>query len=243
VTAPRGVALVTGAGHRVGRAIALGVAEMGFDVAVHYHASASGAEETATAIRALGRRAVTFGADLADAAAVQGLVPLVVGAFGRLDLLVNSASVMDPARLLDQTPGRWDATFAVNVRAPYFLSLAAATAMAATGGAIVNLGDHLAEETMPGLVAHGISKAAVHAMTEHLAVALAPAVRVNAVVPGWVLSPAGSDPAKAEAFAADTPLQRLGDPADVVAAVRFLVDADYATGTLLRVNGGRHLRG
>ena len=236
------VALVTGAGQRVGQAIALALGAEGYRVAVHYHASAGGARKTSAALRGLGVESETFGADLARPDAAVALVHEVVARFGGVDLLVNSAALMRRLALDTVTPADWDETFSVNARAPFFLSLAAARAMGERGGAIVSIADHLAHESWPLLVPHGIAKAAVEAMTRQLAVQLAPAVRVNAVVPGAVLAPNGWPEADRQKFAAATPLQRLGTPDDVAQAVVYLASAPYVTGVVLFVDGGRHLR-
>jgi pteridine reductase len=236
------VALVTGGGVRVGRAIAQAMAAAGYVVAVHYNASVSGAEETAAAIRAAGGVARPFGADLSDPLAPARLIDEVVGALGRLDVLVNSAAIMTRTPNGEVSAAQWDEMFAINVRAPYFLSQAAAPHLAAVGGSIVNIADHLTYDHEPDYIPHGITKAGVSNMTEALAATLAPGVRVNAVAPGVVLMPEWSSNKAAERFAATTPLQRLGTPEDVASAVIWLADARYVTGETIRVDGGRHLR-
>jgi len=236
------IALVTGAGQRVGQAIALALGAEGYRVAVHHHASAEGARRTVSALRGLGVEADTFGADLSQADAPAALVRDVAARFGRLDLLVNSAALMRRLALDTVTPAEWDETMAVNARAPFFLSLAAARVMGVQGGAIVNIADHLAHESWPLLVPHGIAKAAVEAMTRQLARQLAPRVRVNAVVPGAVLAPEGWPAEAQQKFVASTPLARMGTPDDVAQAVVFLAAAPYVTGEVLFVDGGRHLR-
>lgn len=235
------VCLVTGAGRRLGRAIAEGLGSAGGRVAVHYHGSEAGAHETAAAIRESGGEARIFRADLRDAAAPAALVDEVAAAFGALDILVNSAAVMERTPLDGVTPAAWDAMMALNVRAPFFAAQAAARHMKA-GGAIVNLADLAAFETWPAYVPHGISKAAIVQMTRALARALAPAVRVNAVAPGAVLLPDEWDEQAAEHLVSTTPLRRLGSPADVVDAVLYLATAPYVTGEVLLVDGGRHVR-
>ena len=237
----RPVVLVTGAGRRVGRAIALHLAENGYDVALHFNRSADGAVETARECAARGARAERFQADLSDAAAPDALVDRVVADAGRLDALVNSAGVMIAAPIDALTPSQWDRTFAVNVRAPFLLSRAFAR-VARDGGAIVNLGDHLAAESWAQLVHHGVSKAAVIALTKQLAVQLAPTVRVNVVTPGAVLAPEHWPESSQKKFADETPLRRLGTPEDVAQAVLYLLRAPYVTGHELVVDGGRHLR-
>jgi len=237
-----GVALVTGAGQRVGQAIALALGAEGMRVAVHYHASDDGARRTASALRGLGVEARQFAADLRDPAAPDRLVAEVATAFGALDLLVNSAAIMRRLALDTVTPAEWDESLAINARAPFFLSLAAARAMGERGGAIVNICDHLAHESWPMLVPHAASKGALETVTRQLAVQLAPRVRVNGVVPGAVLPPEGWPEAARRRFEESTPLRRLGAPDDVAQAVVYLASAPYVTGHLLFVDGGRHLR-
>ena len=237
------VALVTGAGRRLGRAIAVALGAQGARVAVHYNGSAAGADEAAQTIVASGGEARTFQADLADGDAPGRLVHAAANAFGSLDVLVNSAATMERTPIGEVTVERWDAMFALNLRAPFFAAQAAAARMGDGGGAIVNIADLAAFETWPAYVPHGISKAGVVQMTRALARALAPRVRVNAVAPGAVLLPDHWDEATGARLAATTPLRRLGDPADVVGAVLYLLGADYVTGETIVVDGGRHVRG
>lgn len=235
------VALVTGAGVRVGRAIALALAEQGMRVAVHYNASMAEASETVRLATERGSDARAFAADLTNAAAPAGLVRDVADAFGAIDVLVNSAAVMMRTPVDIVTPGQWDAMMALNLRAPFFLAQAAAKQMQA-GGAIINIADLAAFESWPEYIPHGISKAAVVHMTRGLARVLAPRVRVNAVAPGAVLLPETWNEAAAERLARTTPLRRLGSPDDVVQAVLYLLRAEYVTGETIVVDGGRHVR-
>ncbi|HEY0969789.1 MAG TPA: SDR family oxidoreductase [Gemmatimonadales bacterium] len=235
------VCLVTGAGRRLGRAIAEGFGSAGARVAVHYHGSAEGARQAAAAIEDAGSEARLFRADLAEPDAPAALVAEVADSFGALDVLVNSAAVMLRTPLDSVTPAEWDAMMALNARAPFFMSLTAARRMG-EGSAIVNIADLAAFETWPAYVPHGISKAAVVQMTRALARTLAPGVRVNAVAPGAVLLPDDWDEASAERLARTTPLGRLGTARDVVDAVLYLAAAPYVTGETLIVDGGRHVR-
>lgn len=235
-------ALVTGAGRRVGREIALALGRRGMRVAVHFNASADGARETARMLAAGGGEAATFAADLGDARTIAPLVAAVRERFGGLDVLVNSAAGMERTPFGEVDATRWDAIFALNLRAPFLLSQAAAHDLASAEGAIVNIADLAAFETWPEYVPHGISKAAVVQMTRALARVMAPRVRVNAVAPGAVLLPESWDAAARERMERTTPLERLGSPADVAAAVVFLLEADYVTGETLIVDGGRHVR-
>jgi pteridine reductase len=212
-------------------------------VAVHYNASAGGADDTVRSIAAAGGEARSFGADLSRPEAPGALVGAVAAEMGGLDVLVNSAAVMARTPLESVTPEEWDAMFALNLRAPFFAAQAAAALMrAGGGGVIVNIADLAAFETWPQFIPHGVSKAGVVQMTRALARALAPQVRVNAVAPGAVLLPDEWDAATRERFARTTPLERLGDADDVAGAVLYLVGADYVTGETIIVDGGRHVR-
>lgn len=234
------VALVTGAGTRVGRAVAVALGEHGFRVAVHYNGSGAGARETVGMIRAAGGDARAIRANLTRVGEPSRLVDATVSHFGRIDVLVNSAASMTRTPLARVREKDWDEVFALNLRAPFFCAVAAAQAMGRRGGAIVNISDHMGFESWPDFVPHGVSKAGVAAMTHALAAAFAPRVRVNAVAPGFVLAPAGYPPTHVRRFASETPLKRIGSPTDVANAVRYLVDADYVTGEVLFVDGGRH---
>jgi len=236
-------ALVTGAGRRIGQAIAIGLAESGCDVAVHYHGSSQGADETAKAVRKAGRRAELVQADLSDAAAARGLADQAVRSLKRLDVLVNSAAIMVRQAVDAVTPESWDATLDLNLRAGFFVSQGAIPHLRRTKGKIVNIADLAGLEPWPNYIPHSISKAGVVMLTKALARALAPDIAVNAIAPGAVLLPDDWDQQSREHIRATTPLERIGSPDDVVAAVRFLLaGTDYVTGTVLVVDGGRLLR-
>jgi len=242
VTVDTRVALVTGAGRRVGRAIATALGQRAMHVAVHYNGSAAGARETAADIERAGGRATLFQADLSEPSAPASLIDDVVAQLGRLDVLVNSAAIMKRTPLESVTPAEWDTTFALNARAPFFAAVAAGRHMATRGGVIVNIADLAALETWPAYIPHGLSKTVVVQMTRALARTLAPAVRVNAVAPGVILLPEGWDDTVGERLERTTPLKRLGSVNDVVGAVIYLVEADYVTGETIVVDGGRHVR-
>jgi pteridine reductase len=235
------VALVTGAGQRVGRAIAESLAGDGWSLAVHYARSRDGAEEVVQGIRQRGGQAASFGADLTEARACDSLVDAAYEHFGQLDLLVNSAAGMEKTRLGHTTAAEFDAIIALNLRAPFLLAQAAARLMPA-GSSIVCIADHMAVEPWPDYSVHGIAKAGVMAMTRHLAAALAPDIRVNAVAPGFVLAPPGMPQEAVDTLARETPLERIGSPADVAQAVRYFADAAFVTGETLFVDGGRRVR-
>jgi pteridine reductase len=237
------VALVTGAGRRLGRAMAQALAQRGMTVAIHHHASAQGAEELRQEIVRAGGQAACFGADLGDATAARALPEQVVAEWGRLDVLVNSAAIMRRLRLAETTPADWDTILNLNLRSVFFCTQGAAPALRAARGKVVNLADLAGLEPWPGFVAHSISKAGVVMLTRVLALSLAPDVTVNAIAPGAVLVPEDYPPEERDRLARSTPLRRLGTPADVVGALLYLLEGgDFVTGETLVVDGGRHTR-
>ena len=236
------VALVTGGGRRVGRALVEALAERGARVAVHYNHSSKGAEEVARSIESSGGKAVTFQADLTRADASPALIASVATKLGSLDVLVNSAAVMVRTPFGAVDAAAWDSMFALNLRAPFLLAQAAAPLLKSSRGAIVNIADLAAFETWPGYIPHGITKGGVVQMTRALARVMAPDVRVNAIAPGTVLLPDDWSEADAERLDATTPLRRQGNPEDVAQAMLFLLEADYVTGETIIVDGGRHVR-
>lgn len=233
-------ALVTGGGVRVGRVIAETLMRRGVHTAIHYAHSADGAREAAAAAPA-GVKVVTLGADLGDADVARGLGAQAAKALGGLDILVNSAAIMEQQDVAAVTPDDWDRTMNLNLRGSFFVAQGCAAAMTG-GGAIVNIADLAAFERWTSYAVHCISKAGVVVMTELLAKALAPRVRVNAIAPGAVLLPDDWDEATRKRFADTTPLKRLGSPDDVAAAVVYLLENEYVTGETLVVDGGRRIR-
>lgn len=240
--AARPVALVTGGARRLGRAFAEALAADGMRVAIHHGSSAAEAEAVAAGIRGRGGDAAAFGADLRDAEAALALPDAVVARFGRLDVLVNSAAVMERLRIEETTVAQWDAILDLNLRAPFLLAQQAAPHLRAAGGTIVNIADLGGLEPWPGHAAHSVSKAGLVMLTRVLALALAPEVTVNAIAPGTVLVPDDYDEALRARLAETTPLRRLGDPGDAVAALRYLVGQRFVTGEVLVVDGGRQHR-
>ena len=238
----RRTALVTGAGRRIGRAIAVALGGRGMHVAVHYSRSDAGARETAAEIERAGGRATCLQGDLSRPETPAALIDHAVRALGHLDVLVNSAAVMVRTPIGEVTTAEWDEMFAINLRAPFFACQAAAPHLARRNGTIVNLADLAAFETWPAYVPHGMTKAGIVQMTRALARALAPEIRVNAVAPGTVLLPESWSEDTAQRLASSTPLRRLGSPQDVTQAVLFLVESDYITGETIIVDGGRHIR-
>jgi pteridine reductase len=236
------VALVTGAGTRVGRVIALALGRAGMKVGVHYAGSQKGARETAEQIIAAGSDARTLPGDLTDPATGPRLVEHTAKVFGSFDVLVNSAAVMLRTPIGEVLVEDWDAMFALNLRAPFFLCQSAARVMGDRGGCIVNIADLAAFESWRNYIPHSISKAGIVQMTRGLAHALAPKIRVNAIAPGAVLLPEGWSQAQTDKLVSTTPLGRIGKPEDVAQAVLYLLSADYVTGETIIVDGGRHVR-
>jgi pteridine reductase len=236
------VALVTGAGTRVGRAIAVALGKAGMRVGVHYYGSEKGARQVAEEINAAGGDARTLPGDLTDPATGPRVIEHVSKVFGSLDVLVNSAAVMLRTPIGEVLVEDWDAMFALNLRAPFFLSQSAARVMKDRGGVIINIADLAAFESWRNYVPHAITKAGIVQMTRGLAHALAPKIRVNAIAPGAVLLPEGYGPGERDKLVSTTPLGRIGSPDDVAQAVIYLITADFVTGETIIVDGGRHVR-
>ena len=237
------VALVTGSGQRLGRAIAASLAGRGMAVAIHVNSSSGGAESLRDEVRAAGGRAECFGADLTDAHAARALPGRVVEAFGGLDVLVNSAAVMHRLDLEETTVDQWDTIMGLNLRAVFFCTQGAAAALRKAGGRVINIADLGGLEPWPSYAAHSVSKAGVVMLTKVLARSLAPEVTVNAIAPGTVLVPDDYDESQRDRLARSTPLQRLGRASDATDAVLYLLErGDFVTGETLVVDGGRILR-
>lgn len=242
---PRQVVLVTGAARRVGAVIARTLHAAGYDVALHYRKSRGELDALADALEVRRTHSTLLAqADLADSAQLPGLVDAVVARFGRLDALVNNASIFHATPLGEITAEQCDEFFAVNARAPLLLAQAAAPHLKVAHGAIVNITDIYAEQPLPQHAAYGMSKAALRMATAALAQALAPEVRVNAVAPGAILWPENKSDADRDAVLARIPLQRTGTPGEIANTVLWLIrDAGYITGQTIRVDGGRSLAG
>lgn len=233
------VALVTGGARRVGRALALALADAGADVVVNYNASADAAAGTVADIEARGRRAVAIQADVARRPDAARLIAGAERAMGRLDILVNSASLFERTPLLEISEAEWDRVLGVNLKAPFLLAQAAAPLLARDGGGIiVNIVDLSALQPWPSFAHHSVSKAGLLHLTRVLARSLAPDVRVNSIAPGTVLPPDGTE---GEDGSERRVIGREGEPADVAAALLYLVRADFVTGENLVVDGGRML--
>lgn len=241
---PRPVALITGAGRRVGAVIARTLHTAGYDLALHYRHSADAAQSLADELEQQRADSTTLvHAELAELDALPGLVGSVLARFGRLDALVNNASAFYPTPVGSATPAQWNELFASNAQAPFFLAQAATPALRRAGGAIVNLVDIYAERPLANHPIYCMAKAALLAMTRALALDLGPQVRVNAVAPGAVMWPSeGKSYDDKQAMLDRTPLKRAGSPEDVASAVLWLLrDAPFVTGQVIRVDGGRTL--
>ena len=235
------VALVTGGGRRIGRAIALALAGRGALIAVHYRNSQREAEEVVAAVAKLGGKANAFRADLEKVGDIEKMIAAVLAAFGRIDVLVNSASVFEKKPLDEVSERDWDAHLDTNLKAPFFLSKLAGAAMRRQGaGKIVNIGDWAGIRPYKNHLPYTVSKAGIIGLTRALAKALAPEVQVNCVALGPVLPPDDYDAAEVERLKRATLTKRLGTPEDVARAVLFFCEGtDFATGATLVLDGGR----
>jgi NAD(P)-dependent dehydrogenase (short-subunit alcohol dehydrogenase family) len=240
------VALVTG-GRRIGAVVAAELARGGADVAVVFHRSKTEAEETAVMIRALGRRALVLQGNLAEPDDCERVVDETVDALGRLDVLVNMASVYAPRPLDDLTVADWDRQMAVDLRAAWLCTRAAIPHMRRLrGGRVVNMSDWVARSGRPryqGYLSYYVAKAGVVALSEGLALELAAdQILVNTIAPGPIMAPEGISDEEFAAVQRATPLGRWGGEMEIAKAVLALVDSDFITGETIRVDGGRHLK-
>lgn len=239
------VALITGGARRVGASIAEALAARGMALALHCHRSAPEALALAARLtRRHGQPPLLLEGDLRDPELPQQLVAAVLDRFGRLDALVNNAARYQPTPMGAVEAATWDQIMAINLRAPFLLAQAAAPALRARDGCIVNLGDFYGSFPLPGYVAHSVSKAGLLMLTRGLAKELGPAVRVNAVSPYLAIWAERTFPAEGtrEELIAKTAMKRAGIPEDIAQAVAFLIlDAPFITGQNLTVDGGRSL--
>ena len=236
------VAIVTGGAVRLGKALALALAEQGVRLAIHYGSSAGPAEAVVEEIKAMGSDAIAIQADLSQPAETRSIVERVVAHFGQVDVLVNSAAIFEPGNWDDTTEANWDRHFAINLKSPFFLSQAFAAQVGREGaGHIVNIADWRGVRPGPDHGAYTLTKAALIAMTKSLALALAPNIQVNAIAPGLILPPPGQDQSYLESKADQVPAQRVGSPQEIANALIFLLRSDFVTGDLIFVTGGEHL--
>jgi pteridine reductase len=234
-------ALVTGAGKRLGRAIALALAEAGVNVLAHYNSSQSAAEDLAVEVRRLGPKAWTIAADLAHPEQVAGLAGRARDLAGGFDILVNSASVFPSDTLKDAMLESIALNQQVNALAPLVLSREFASLGAA--GHIINMLDTRALDHDLQHFAYHVSKRTLFTLTRIMAVEFAPRIQVNAIAPGLILPPEGRDESYLAGLAHSNPLQRYGDPRDIADAVLFLLRSTFITGQVIYVDGGRHMKG
>jgi len=239
------VALITG-GKRIGAVVAAALAKNGADVALVYNRSRAEADETAAAVRAAGLRAITVQGDVTSADDCRRLVDAAVGELGRLDILINMASLYASKPFAELTEADWDLQLSVDLRASFLCSHAAAAHMKTSGGRIINFADWLVASSRPryeGYLPYYVAKAGVKALTEALATELArDQILVNAIAPGPILAPPDMSAEESQAVAKSTPLGRWGGEAEIAKAVLFLVGTDFVTGETIRVDGGRHLK-
>jgi len=239
-------ALITG-GKRIGLVVARELAARGVDVALTYARSQAEADEAAAIVRGAGRRSLTIQADLSKPEACDAVVQAVVDAFGRIDILINMASVYVQRPFESLTAADWDATINVDLRAAFLCAHAAAPHMRAQGGGrIVNFSDWIARSGRPryaGFLPYYVAKAGTIALTEALALELAADnILVNAIAPGPILAPPGTTDQESRAVEQATPLGRWGGETEIAKGVLALLDSDFITGETIRIDGGRHVK-
>jgi NAD(P)-dependent dehydrogenase (short-subunit alcohol dehydrogenase family) len=234
------VALVTGAGKRLGRAIALNLARHGADVVIHYRSSQAEARDVVSQVEEMGRRGLALRADLNKVSDIKRLFAQTAEHFGRLDILVNNAASFVPANVQETTEEVWDAALDTNLKAPFFCAQAAAPLLKQSRGVIINIGDIAGLLGWTGYISHSVSKAGMLMLTRCLAKALAPEVRVNALAPGTIMMEGDAPELEAD-YMRRAALRRAGTTADVVQAVLFFIQAEFITGQVLVVDGGRTL--
>ena len=241
------LALVTGGGHRVGKILAMALAQKGFAVLVHYHTSAEEAARTAGELQQLGVPAFPVQADLRGDSGVSSLIARLdtllndrADQLTGLRVLVNAAAMMPHADVRDLSAAEWDTTLALNLRAPFLLAQAAARRMT-DGGLVVNISDIGAQKAWSRFPAYTVSKAGLDSLTRILARALAPSIRVNSIAPGLVLPSTGLPPDEWYRLTSKTPLKRPATPEDIAGALGFLLENDYVTGQIINVDGGYSL--
>ena len=240
------VALITG-GKRIGAVVATTLAKAGVDIALVYNRSLAEAAETESAVTALGRRAIVVQADVTNERACGEAVATTQSELGRLDILINMASLYAEKPFAELAPADWDRQLAVDLRATFLFSHAAAPLMRkAGGGRIINFTDWVAASARPrypGYTPYYVAKSGVKALTETLALELAAdQILVNAIAPGPILAPPEMSKEESDAVVKSTPLGRWGGEEEIAKAVMFLVHSDFVTGETIRVDGGRHIK-
>lgn len=234
-------ALITGAAHRVGKAIALRLAKEGCNIAIHYHTAAREAEQTLTEIQSCSVEAHAYQADLRSHEEIGILFESITHDFERLDILINSAAIMQRIPFREVSPEDWETTIDLNLRAAFFCTQLAIKLMGDAGGAVINISDIAGLQPWVDFPVHSISKVGIEMLTKVAALAYAPDVRVNAVAPGPVLKPDHMSEARWAQLGAELPIGQAGETADVAEAVFFLLKNDFITGETIVVDGGNQL--
>lgn len=232
------IALVTGAGVRLGKAIAIQLAKADYDLIVHYNRSAEPAEQTVAEIQKLGRKAHLVQADLSDPSGIDSLVDQVKAHTSRLDLLVNNASIFYPTSTPKEWVEQWDTFQMVNLKSPFLLTVGLLPLLESDAGAVVNIVDIWSRFPLRRFLPYSVAKSGLEALTRCLALELAPKIRVNGVSPGAALPPPNSEDSM-DKMLSQVPLERYGGAESIAEAVVYLAGADYVTGQILSVDGGR----
>jgi NAD(P)-dependent dehydrogenase (short-subunit alcohol dehydrogenase family) len=234
--------LVTGAGVRLGQAIAVSLSRQGMRLALHYHQSSEGAKETLDLIGGDTKKHGCFQADLRQVSKIELLIQHIEEQLGQIDVLINNAADFFPTPVGEVKESEWDHLISLNLKAPFFLSQLVGSSMLKQGqGKIVNIVDVAAERPWPQFLPYCASKAGLVSLTKGLAKALAPAVQVNAVAPGTMLPPPQSSSFSEDLAIERSLLKKMGHPDDIAKAVTYLLENDFVTGTVLPVDGGRML--
>lgn len=231
--------LVTGGAKRLGRALAVAMAEDGFDVAIHYQRSEGAAEETVTALREKGVRSEKFQCDFGDPKAVSTLISRVISVFPDLTVLINSASIFERGPFLEGQDEDFDRQFHINFRTPFILTRD--FARQARAGLVINMLDTHIQDNVTGYFVYSLTKKSLQSLTEMSAKALGPDIRVNGIAPGLILPSKDVDQETFERMARKIPLKRSGGPEDIVQAARYFVSQSFITGQVLYVDGGEHV--
>lgn len=239
------VAVITGSAVRIGRAIALALADAGADICIHYNSSDQAARDTCNEIEQRGRKAIQVSADLSNpVSAAETVFSAVMTELGRADVLVNSASVFENKQLKEATEADWDSQLDINLKAPFFLSQKFAELLPSDRtGHIINIVDWRANRAGIGHLPYRISKAGLVTLTECLALELAPGIQVNAIAPGAILPPPGEDRSYLEQRSGGIPLKRVGNPEELCRTVLYLLNSEFVTGEVISVAGGEQLTG
>lgn len=236
----KGTALVTGGAQRIGKAIVLELADMGFNIALHYHHSDEQAKKVAREVEKKGVRCHLFQCEFLNPQQVQEFIPRVVDIFSDLTVLINNVSLFEKAPLLSTNEEIFDRLMTVNLKVP--LLLTRDFARHTKEGSVINIVDTKIARTLYRYFVYTLTKKALYDLTLMSAKELAPGIRVNAIAPGLILPPEGKDETYLDSLSKDIPLQKRGNPEKVARAVRFLIESDFITGECIYVDGGEHLK-